>query len=85
MGVRILMVTNASGCINPEYEPGDIMIIKDHINLPGLSGLNPLIGLQDERSVLRSLALHSIPIQRFNAISKALLAPLVLSLSKRDI
>ena len=32
LGVSKLMVSNASGGVNPEFEVGDIMIIKDHIN-----------------------------------------------------
>jgi purine-nucleoside phosphorylase len=44
MGIEILVVTNAAGAINPDYLPGDIMLITDHINLIGMAGLNPLIG-----------------------------------------
>lgn len=41
LGVRTLIVTNAAGASNPEFNPGDLMIIKDHINL---AGANPLMG-----------------------------------------
>lgn len=44
MGVEILIVTNAAGAINPDFEPGDVMLIVDQINLIGMSGLNPLRG-----------------------------------------
>lgn len=44
MGVGYLIVTNAAGAINPEYLPGDVMLITDHINLVGMTGNNPLRG-----------------------------------------
>lgn len=44
LGVTILIVTNAAGGLNPEYKVGDIVILNDHINLPGLSGTHPLRG-----------------------------------------
>ncbi|XP_072423613.1 purine nucleoside phosphorylase-like, partial [Chiloscyllium punctatum] len=49
MGVETLIVTNAAGGLHPDYKVGDIMLIKDHINLPGLAGINPLVGPNDER------------------------------------
>lgn len=49
MGVEILIVTNASGGLNPDYKVGDIMLLKDHINMPGFAGVNPLVGPNDER------------------------------------
>jgi purine-nucleoside phosphorylase len=41
LGVRQLIVTNAAGGINRSFEPGDLMLITDHINM---MGTNPLIG-----------------------------------------
>lgn len=44
LGVELLIVTNAAGAVNPAYEPGDLMLITDHVNLIGMGGLNPLRG-----------------------------------------
>ena len=44
LGIEILIVTNAAGAINPDFSPGDVMLITDNLNLAGMSGLNPLIG-----------------------------------------
>lgn len=41
LGVKTIIVTNAAGAVNTGFNSGDLMIIKDHINL---SGTNPLIG-----------------------------------------
>jgi len=48
LGIRTLIVTNAAGGLNPDYEPGDLMLIRDHINFPGMAGNNPLRGPNDE-------------------------------------
>lgn len=42
--VKTLIVTNASGGVNVNYQACDFMCISDHINFPGLSGLHPLKG-----------------------------------------
>lgn len=44
LGVETLIVTNAAGAVNPEFVPGDLMLITDHINLLGMAGLTPLRG-----------------------------------------
>jgi purine-nucleoside phosphorylase len=44
LGIEILMVTNAAGAINPDFIPGDLMLITDHLNFVGMAGFNPLIG-----------------------------------------
>ena len=49
LGAKLMIVTNASGGLNPDYKVGDLMLMKDHINLPGLTGVNPLIGSNDDR------------------------------------
>ncbi|CDK26449.1 unnamed protein product [Kuraishia capsulata CBS 1993] len=49
LGVESMIVTNAAGGINQTYNVGDLMVIKDHINFPGLCGFNPLRGVNLSR------------------------------------
>jgi purine-nucleoside phosphorylase len=44
LGIEILIVTNAAGAVKPDFEPGDLMLITDHLNLIGMAGLSPLRG-----------------------------------------
>ena len=44
LGVKTLIVTNAAGGLNPDYTVGDVVVMSDHLNLAGLSGVNPLRG-----------------------------------------
>lgn len=44
LGVEILIVTNAAGAIQPNFAPGDVMLITDQLNMVGMAGLSPLRG-----------------------------------------
>lgn len=47
LGIKTLIVTNAAGAINPDFAPGDLMLITDHLNMMGMAGLSPLRGPND--------------------------------------
>lgn len=49
VGCTHLIATNAAGGLNPNYKVGDIVIVKDHINIMGFAGNNPLQGPNDSR------------------------------------
>ncbi len=74
LGVRTLIVTNAAGGVNRSFSPGELVLIKDHVNLQGvnpLRGPNPDLGprFPDMSSVytpeLRALArsASAVPLQ----------------------
>ena len=46
LGCDLMIVSQAVGGMNPQYNPGDVMLIDDHINL---LGDNPLVGVNDDR------------------------------------
>lgn len=55
LGVQKLLVSNASGGVNPDFEVGDIMIIRDHINM---MPVHPLRGANEERFGPRFVDMH---------------------------
>jgi purine-nucleoside phosphorylase len=58
LGVKTLIVSNAAGGINPKFNYGDLMVIKDHIFMPGLTGFSPLVGMNDPRFGARFVSVH---------------------------
>ncbi|CAG1770205.1 purine-nucleoside phosphorylase [uncultured bacterium] len=49
LGVKTVVLSNAAGGLNLKWKLGDIMVLNDHINLPGMAGLNPLVGANEEK------------------------------------
>lgn len=50
LGVRTLLVTNAAGGVNTDFQPGDLMLIEDHLNF---TFMNPLIGKNENELGVR--------------------------------
>ena len=50
LGATQLVVTNAAGALNPDFRPGEIMLIEDHLNF---TGTDPLVGPNDDALGLR--------------------------------
>jgi purine-nucleoside phosphorylase len=44
LGLEMMFVTNAAGGVDPDFVPGDVMLITDNLNLMGMTGANPLMG-----------------------------------------
>lgn len=68
IGIKSLMVTNAAGGVNTEFEPGDLMIIKDHLNY---TGQNPLIGENLDNLGPRFLDMSNAYDKEYRSIAKA--------------
>lgn len=67
-GVTHMIVTNACGGLNAEYNVGDLMIINDHINLPGLAFNHPLVGKNIDEFGTRFPAVSPILMHKTIAI-----------------
>ena len=44
LGIKNFFVTNAAGGVNPDFIPGDVMLITDQLNIAGMAGMTPLMG-----------------------------------------
>jgi purine-nucleoside phosphorylase len=67
LGLTSLIITNAAGGINPNFKPGDFMIITDHINY---SFNNPLIGMNPEHESERFLDLNQAYYPPYSKLAK---------------
>lgn len=68
LGVEILIISNAAGGLNPDFRPGDIMIVSDHINL---TGQNPLTGPNIDSWGLRFPDMTAVYDRRLAAVAAA--------------
>ncbi len=80
LGIRTLIVTNAAGGLDPAYRPGDLMLIKDHLNLPGLAGHHPLLGPNNEELGTRFPSLTNAYDPGLRRLARAVAHDLNLSL-----
>ncbi len=53
LGVKTVVLSNAAGGLNTRWKVGDIMVLNDHINLPGMAGINPLVGPNEDKLGVR--------------------------------
>ncbi|MFN8526358.1 MAG: purine-nucleoside phosphorylase [Chloroflexota bacterium] len=57
LGADVFIATNAAGGLNESYQRGDLMVLRDHINVMGLAGANPLVGPDEPELGVRFLDL----------------------------
>jgi purine-nucleoside phosphorylase len=79
LGVKSLLLTNAAGGIGKGLQPGDLMIIRDHINL---MGINPLRGANDERLGPRFPDMNQVYDKSFQKMLAATMKEIGLSVHK---
>jgi purine-nucleoside phosphorylase len=68
-GAKVVVLTNAAGGVNPDFSPGDLMLISDHLNL---TGRNPLIGWPHDNPFLDMNDAYS---ERLRNIVKGIATP----------
>ena len=77
MGIRAVILTNAAGGINLDYQQGALVLIRDHINL---QGTNPLAGPNEDRFGVRFPDMTHAYDRRYRAIAKEEAAKLGMTL-----
>lgn len=79
LGIETLFVTNAAGGVNPSFQPGDLMLITDHINN---TGQNPLIGPNDDNQGVRFPDMSTAYSRSLQALAKEVANELNLTLKE---
>jgi purine-nucleoside phosphorylase len=77
MGIRSVILTNAAGGINLNYQQGALVLIRDHINL---QGTNPLVGPNDDRFGVRFPDMTHAYAKDYRALAKEEAATLGMAL-----
>jgi purine-nucleoside phosphorylase len=67
-GAEIVVLTNAAGGVNPDFSPGDLVLISDHLNL---TAANPLMGPNDDRLGTRFPDLTDLYSRDLRALAQA--------------
>ena len=71
IGIESLVVTNAAGAVNPDYEPGELMMLTDHLNLIGMAGPNPLRGPNLDEFGVRFPDMSRVYDRDYHALARA--------------
>ncbi|MDP5273711.1 purine-nucleoside phosphorylase [Chengkuizengella axinellae] len=79
LGIKTLIVTNAAGGVNTLFEPGNLMLIHDHINF---TGKNPLIGPNDSELGVRFPDMSEAYSKRLRVIAEAVSSELSIKLQQ---
>ncbi|MFS1512270.1 purine-nucleoside phosphorylase [Chengkuizengella sp. SCS-71B] len=79
LGIKTLVVTNAAGGVNTSFEPGNLMLIEDHINF---TGKNPLIGPNDNELGARFPDMSEAYSKRLRAIGESVASDLQINIQQ---
>ena len=70
LGVKMMIVSNAVGGLNPSYKVGDLMLVRDHINFLGLAGESPLRGPNDVNFGPRFFSVNNLYEEKWRNIAR---------------
>lgn len=71
LGIDTVILTNAAGGLNEGFRAGDVMLINDHINAPGMVGMHPLMGPNDDNIGPRFLGMSQTYDRKLRDVAKA--------------